>query len=225
MKIIAHRGAPFFAPENTIKSFLLAQNLGCDIFETDVHMSSDGKLFICHDENLKRTYGAAAEIKTTSAAALRNYGVPELKELLAVLPPRATLNVEIKTDVVDYAGIEGAVLKEISARKENIIISSFNFNTLKNVRALDGKIKIGYLTREFDEDRARQINPFSLNMNYKRITPEILRRAKKLGLEVWAYTVNDFETFKKLENAGVYAAFTDNPYVAQPHALAVGGVI
>ncbi|MCL2887880.1 MAG: hypothetical protein FWF35_01000 [Elusimicrobia bacterium] len=224
MKIIAHRGAPFFAPENTIKSFLLAQNLGCGIFETDVHMSSDGALFICHDENLKRTYGVDAEIKTAPAAALRKYDVPELRDLLAVLSSRAVLNVEIKTDIIDYPGIEKVVLKEISARKENIIISSFNFNTLKNVRALDGKIKIGYLTREFDEARALDIKPFSLNMNYKRITPEIVRRAKKLGLEVWAYTVNDFEILKSLESMDVDAVFSDNPYVAQPHALADGGV-
>ena len=225
MKIIAHRGAPFFAPENTLKSFALAQSLGADIFETDVHLSSDGKLFLCHDENLKRTYGVDAEIKKTAAAALKNYGAPELKDLLAVLSPRAVLNVEIKTDVVDYPGIENAVLKEIAALKERIIISSFNFNTLKNVRASDGKIKIGYLTREFNEDEARQINPFSLNMNYKRLTPEIIGRAKNLGLEVWAYTVNDFETLKSLENMSVDAVFSDNPYVAQPHARALGGVI
>jgi len=225
MKVIAHRGAPFFAPENTIKSFLLAQNLGADIFETDAHMSPDGAIFLCHDENLKRTYGVDAEIKKISSAALRSYGVPELKDLLAVLSPRAVLNVEIKTDIVDYPGIENAVLKEVAARKDNIIISSFNFNTLKNARASDGKIKIGYLTREFREDEARQINPVTLNMNYKRLTPAIIRRAKSLGLEVWAYTVNDFETLKKLEAMGVDAVFSDNPYVAQPHARALGGVI
>ena len=54
-KIIAHRGASGYAPENTMEAFKLAIEMGADAIETDVHLTKDGEVVIIHDEKVDRT--------------------------------------------------------------------------------------------------------------------------------------------------------------------------
>ena len=49
-KILAHRGASGYAPENTLEAFALAAELGADGVELDVHLTSDGEMVVIHDE-------------------------------------------------------------------------------------------------------------------------------------------------------------------------------
>ncbi|MGB2578652.1 glycerophosphoryl diester phosphodiesterase [Elusimicrobium simillimum] len=224
MKIIGHRGAPFFAAENTLDSFRVAGSLGLNIFETDVHLTKDGVVIVCHDEDLKRTFGVSLKIKDSNYNALAKYNVPTLAALMQTLSGGVTLNIEIKTDVVDYPGIEAKVLKAIAGWNGNIIISSFNYETLKRVRILDKNIKLGYLTREFSPTRAKEISAATVNMSSKRITKNIVEVARKLGMEVWIYTVNEYEEFLRMRELGADAVFTDNPYVDQPGFDKIGGV-
>jgi glycerophosphoryl diester phosphodiesterase len=53
--IVAHRGAPRQAPENTMEAFRLAVETGADAIELDVHLTADGRLAVIHDETLERT--------------------------------------------------------------------------------------------------------------------------------------------------------------------------
>ena len=62
MKIIAHRGASAYAPENTLKAFSLAVKMGAVDFEFDVHQTRDGILVVHHDFDLKRTAGRNVKI-------------------------------------------------------------------------------------------------------------------------------------------------------------------
>jgi len=55
---IAHRGARSIAPENTIAAARKAVASGADIWETDVAVSKDGRLFLFHDKSLVRTTDA-----------------------------------------------------------------------------------------------------------------------------------------------------------------------
>ena len=50
-----HRGNPAEHPENTLASFRSAIELGCDMVECDVHLTSDGELAVIHDHQLERT--------------------------------------------------------------------------------------------------------------------------------------------------------------------------
>ena len=55
--LAAHRGDKKRYPENTIPAFESALKFGTDMIETDVHMTSDGKLILIHDRSLMRTAG------------------------------------------------------------------------------------------------------------------------------------------------------------------------
>ncbi len=52
---IAHRGARFAAPENTLPAARKAAEFGADAWEFDVQMSSDGIPVVIHDNTLSRT--------------------------------------------------------------------------------------------------------------------------------------------------------------------------
>ena len=53
--VIAHRGASAYAPENTLSAFAMAEELGADWVEVDVHMTRDEEVIVIHDETLDRT--------------------------------------------------------------------------------------------------------------------------------------------------------------------------
>ena len=53
--VVAHRGASAQAPENTMESFRLGAEAGADAIELDVHLTSDGKLAVIHDDTVDRT--------------------------------------------------------------------------------------------------------------------------------------------------------------------------
>ena len=65
--LIAHRGGSMEAPENTLQAFLHSCKLGVDVIETDVRITKDGKILVCHDEKFDRlTKNKAKVIETLS---------------------------------------------------------------------------------------------------------------------------------------------------------------
>ena len=105
-----HRGAMDFAPQNTIPSFLLAQEQGADGIELDVQLTKDGVLVVFHDATIDRlTEGTGPlasltwnEVKVLDAgrhfgAPWRGTRIPTLEDVLAAVDARMTVNVELKT--------------------------------------------------------------------------------------------------------------------------------
>ena len=121
---LAHRGDSRRAPENTLAAFLAAIAVpGCDGLEFDVRASADGVPVVIHDETLKRVQGVNARVDELSAEALERHGVPSLADVLAAVPRRAFLDVELKL----YPG-RGAVDALTAGRGpglERAVISSF----------------------------------------------------------------------------------------------------
>ncbi len=96
--LAAHRGDRKLCPENTIPAFRAAMELGCDMIETDLHMTADGELIIMHDRSAKRTTGVdrfvdqmtLAEIKELDAGALfsekfAGERVPTVREFMELI--------------------------------------------------------------------------------------------------------------------------------------------
>lgn len=70
-RVIAHRGASAYAPENTMAAFELAVELGVDEVETDVQFTKDGKLLLFHDSTLNRTTNGAGRPSEFTLAELK----------------------------------------------------------------------------------------------------------------------------------------------------------
>lgn len=107
--IIAHRGASFDAPENTLAAFRLAFAQGADGIEADFRLSGDGEIVCIHDATTGRTADGNRRVATRSLAELRclDFGgwkgsqwqgerIPTLAEILAILPAGKKFFIEIK---------------------------------------------------------------------------------------------------------------------------------
>lgn len=71
--VIAHRGANKYAPQNTLAAFKKAYELGCDGFETDVHITKDGKVVICHNYTIDETSTGKGKVADMTLDELKGY--------------------------------------------------------------------------------------------------------------------------------------------------------
>lgn len=118
-KVWAHRGASGYMPENTLPSFQKAVELGADGVELDIQLSKDGEIVVCHDEMVDRTSNAKGWLKDYTLAELKEMdfsyqfkelgkvSIPTMKEVFELLKPtNLIINIELKTGIFDYEGIE-----------------------------------------------------------------------------------------------------------------------
>src|ERR1700688_1918286 len=88
--LLGHRGARAVRqiPENTLASFELCLQHGCDGFEFDVRLSADGQAVICHDATIR-----GMKIENTASKSLE---LAALSQVLQHLPHRASLDMKLK---------------------------------------------------------------------------------------------------------------------------------
>jgi glycerophosphoryl diester phosphodiesterase len=79
--VIAHRGASWFAPEETAPSYILARELGADYLEFDIQLTSDGVPVLFHDDTLERTTNVAEIFPERKSGAVSAFTLAELKRL------------------------------------------------------------------------------------------------------------------------------------------------
>ncbi len=79
--VIAHRGMPNNAPEETAPSYWLAKKLGADYLEADLQRTKDGVIICLHDNNLKRTTNIEAIYPQRANDPVSMFTLDELKQL------------------------------------------------------------------------------------------------------------------------------------------------
>ena len=237
MKIIAHRGASGYAPENTLSAFELALKMGSRAFEFDVHLTADKKLVVHHDYDLKRTAGNPARIAGLTYAALKkiNVGnkfgfpverVPLLEEVVHLIAPKAEwINFELKNDGNIYPGLEEVLLGFIRSRPglaEKAIFSSFDYGALKRLRAQDKGIKIGYLGHHLRSllllpavVRAKTVGAVNFHIPLRLAFALNVALIRKAGFKVCVYTVNTKSEALRMQKIGVDGIFSNYPDILQ----------
>ncbi|MCR4901354.1 MAG: Gfo/Idh/MocA family oxidoreductase [Butyrivibrio sp.] len=175
VRIWAHRGCSMTMPENTIPAFVAAAGIpGITGIEFDVQFSFDGEIVVIHDETVDRTtvrngnvrdytlrelQDMELAIKDEDKAAGRfntkDYHIPSLREVFDALAPYCRdndlmLNIEFKTSVIRYEGIEKKVYDMVREYddynlSENIVYSSFLADSIKVIKEIDPKVKTGML--------------------------------------------------------------------------------
>jgi len=214
---IGHRGAKGHVPENTIESFLKAFELGAHGIELDVHLSADEEVVVIHDETVDRTIkNAAGFVNDFTVAECQKIGIPTLVEVFHILPENAFLNIEIKAPKaakVVVAEIEKFVrLKEI--KYQNIVVSSFNWEVLKEIKTLNEAIQLGVLTEDSIAtafEFAKEIKAYSIHPYFKLLTQDFILKAKENEFKIHTWTVNSPEDITFVKNLGVDAIISDFP--------------
>lgn len=228
--VYAHRGASGYAPENTMAAFQKAVELGSCGIECDVQMTRDGYLVICHDETVDRTTDGKGFIKDFTLEELRKldagsrFGkefkgqrIPLLSELLELVRNTGLfLNIEIKSGIVLYPGIEEKVLSEVETfgLQEKVIISSFNHYSVNRVKQLAPSVKAGILYMEglFEPwNYMKAVGCECAHPFYMALVPEIAEEIKKRGFQINVFTVNEPQHAVKLAEMGVDIIITNYP--------------
>ena len=80
VSIIAHRGASWLAPENTVAASRLAWDLGADAVECDIWLSKDNRIICIHDATTKRTTGEDFRVSETDSETLRKLDAGSFKD-------------------------------------------------------------------------------------------------------------------------------------------------
>lgn len=159
--IVAHRGASFHAPENTISAFQKAIELGADGIETDVQVTFDHKLVIHHNYSVDGTTGVTGRIADMTLEELKRLDVgshksPEyageriatLEECLATVGSMKLVNVELKAPLDRSFPYVEAVVEAVKSHDmvHNTVISAFDHSLLRRVKELCPQLRTGALT-------------------------------------------------------------------------------
>lgn len=218
--VIAHKGASGYAPENTIRSFRRAYELGAHMVELDVRETLDGQLVCIHDKSVDRTTNGSGEVHKLSYEELSKLDagdgeiVPLLEDVLKYVSGKIQVNIELKT-----AGVENEVLKiiERTGMENNILISSFLHGTLATIRDLNKDTATAILFENPIEDISQYALDFAanaINPHHNLISHELVAEAHAETLKVYPWTVNDLQRMKQLYAFGADGLITDYPDLA-----------
>ena len=226
----AHRGASGIYPENTMLSFEKAFELGASGIETDVQMTSDGVLVLIHDERVDRTTDGIGFVKDYTYNEIRKLDasswlsdefetqrIPSLEELLIFMKGNDLfLNLELKSNIIQYPGIEKRVIETIYKYDmvERTILSGFNHYSMAKCKEIDKEVKIGllYMSGLYKpEYYAKFIGAEALHPFFYSLNEEVIKGIKKENLLINTFTVNHTKHMKRLIDAGVDGIITNYP--------------
>ncbi|MEJ2250373.1 MAG: glycerophosphodiester phosphodiesterase family protein [Candidatus Lokiarchaeota archaeon] len=228
--IIGHRGANSEAPENTLKSFRKAIELGADYIEFDVHVSKDHEFVIIHDENTYNTsnYSGIVEDMTLEELKKLDFGesekIPTLDELINLAKDKIGFQCEIKSEGI---GVDVAKIFKENNLLESTLISSFNHEELKKIKSYDSTIRLasleptgtGWITDWIHKkkiiDNALKNKFEAIHPLYKLINKEFIEYAHENNLHVNAWTVDSRIAIKKLIKMGIDGIITNNIKLAK----------
>jgi glycerophosphoryl diester phosphodiesterase len=199
--LLGHRGARSsrLIPENTLASFELCLQHGCDGFEFDVRCSSDAQGVICHDA----AFGGAAIAKTSA----ENLKLPALDDVLRQFAGRAFLDIELKV-----AGLEAVTLAALHEHPpwKGYVVSSFLPEVLHSIHALDAAIPLGFLCDARGELRGwRDIPAEWVIPRVDLVDRELVDGVHAAGRKIMVWTVNRAERMVELAEWGVDAIISD----------------
>jgi len=226
---VAHRGASYLAPENTVAAANMAWMLDADAVEVDIYLSADNRVMVIHDRDTKRTCDNRNNfvIKNTPSAILRKLDagvwkgeefkgekIPFLSEIIETVPEDKMLVVEIKCGSEVLPHLQRCIEK--AGKKNQIIFISFRWETIINTKNLfpDNKcywlssVKAG-LKNKIKKATATGLD--GVNLHYKIINEKIVKFAKDHSLEVLAWTVDDPAEAKRLTELGINGITTNRP--------------
>lgn len=211
--VFGHRGFPAKFPENSLAGFQYAVAHHIEGLEFDVHLTKDDVPVIMHDEKINRTTDGKGYIQNYTLAELRQFKlangdpVPTLAEFLRVVANQDVhLNLEFKTDKIQYSNIERIVLGMVHATPlvHPVIYSSFHLPTIKRCQKLAPDELYCWLTDKRVKDPAtfvKQEKLAGLHLSHYQDNVPVVER-------IW--TVDNVKQATKLFNDHVAGIFTDD---------------
>ena len=227
--VTGHRGNPEKAPENTMEGFRSAIADGVDFLETDIHMTKDGRLVLCHDPNTKRTCGVDLTIAGSTLAELKqldaSYGynqthetpygctrIPELCELLEEVKKHSDLRLSLQPKCDHVREICDEVIKYGMEKQ-----IAFNDSTLRYLVEAKTRIPEAVIFYDHYEPEmesliadALKYGFYAIVIHHHALTPERVKMIQAAGLEAGVWTVDEEEEIQRFLEMGVTRFYSDH---------------
>lgn len=231
--IVAHRGAPMEAPENTLPAFKLAWKQGADAIEGDFHLTKDDQIVCIHDSNTKRISATNLVVRNSTLDELRKLDVgvrhgeifkgtviPTIAEVFSTIPDQKTIYIEIKcgTEIIP------ALLREIKKsglKKEQIIVISFDEQVIKELKAKAPEFKALWLHKIKEKESGEssplktvlttltQIKADGICSATKNVDVAYVKSIIENGFEFHVWTVDDITTARRFKEWGAKAIISN----------------
>ena len=222
--VFGHRGVPYLAPENTLKSFKIAIDLKYDAIELDVVLTKDNILIVHHDKYIKINSKKKNIIDLNYEEILKflNHSPPKLDDVLGSIGHQININVEIKDQGRGYIKITEKVIDSLKNFNliENIVISCFNPQFIKYVKKTDDRFTTAWIWGPknlyfFNHWKIvlNYFNPQAIHIKHELISSKLISKVKAQNIKVLAYTVNKKETLLNMISKKIDGVFTDSPAI------------
>ena len=237
VEIIAHRGASYDAPENTLPAVRLAWELGADAVEIDIHQTGDGRIVAIHDSDTLRVTGREGVVAALNFDRLRALDagawkgpqwvgttIPTLGEVLDTVPEHKTLVVEIKCASTVLNELERVL--DASGKRSQVMLIAFDYATIRQAKRRMPDLpcywlygfsgpeaeRYGVTTMDRLIELAQSAGLDGLDVHHEGSwVPELVRSLHALGKKLYVYTVNSERASRRLRDLGVDGITTDRP--------------
>ncbi|WP_192348694.1 glycerophosphodiester phosphodiesterase family protein [Algoriphagus sp. Y33] len=192
--VVAHRAAHHSHPENSLQAIQEAIDMGVDIVEIDVRVTTDGIVYLMHDQSIDRTTIGSGDIEKLESTDLQSItllfegkdsgiAIPTLQEALALTKGKIMVDLDLKTDRVEEVI---AVVNKMDVLDEVIFFDS-DWQVLREIKA---KLPDAFLMpRLYKTAQIRKANkkltPVIVHIDPGFNTPKTMLEAKKYGLRIW----------------------------------------
>jgi glycerophosphoryl diester phosphodiesterase len=230
--VTGHRGNGQRAPENTLEGFASGIGIGCDMIETDVHLTADGALILCHNFDTEETCGEKLVIAESTAAQLRaldaSYGFRQRTGLNCYPVTRMPLLEEALEMFRSFPGVRLSIQPKMQCLKE-VFSCIRRMGMEKQVAFNDGNLEYMIACAEefpeapvfYDLHHAHQVDDaikyakkcrfHGIVLNLREMTPELAAAISEAGFEPGVWTVNGTEQISKYLAMGVKRVYSDTP--------------
>ena len=226
MRILAHRGASGYAPENTFAAFELAVKLGADAIETDVRMTRDGVLVLLHDASVDRTTNGSGPVHDLSWDQLQELDagvkfdakfsgqrVPRAADFLDYFAQQIPVCLEVKT-----AAVVDPLMELIESRKLHdngrLEFTSFEWEIAARLHQRHPQCHVGFLTFSYTHeliDKVRNEGLTRICPPAKDVTRDLVEHCHRLGLTVRTWGAKTREVLRHIIDCGVDGTTLNHP--------------
>lgn len=221
IQTIGHRGAAALEPENTMRGFRKAIEIGVDYVEFDVHRCKSGELVVIHDETVDRmTNGRGFVVELTlqqlkKLDAGKGEAIPTLQEAIDCCKGKVKMQIELKA-----AGLEedtvAAIAKNDIAR--DVIVISFYHDFIRRVKEIaaaekiavkTGALIVGNPVNAAEVVKAAKADYLSANQNFT--DERMVKELRKAGLGITVWNCDTEKEIKRLTGLGVDMIGSNRP--------------
>ena len=222
-----HRGNPAEHPENTLRSFRSAIDLGVDLIECDVHLTADGDLIVIHDHTLERTTNGSGMVRDRTTSELRALDagegerLPLLEEVIELARGRAGLVIELKQAPLPYPGLEEAVIEHLveAGMLDEVAVISFLHPSIKRIKELEPRLQGGIIEGGRPVDAVALMDQSGADVyspHWSVVDPDLVEDVHRAGRVVGVWTVDDAVSAGWCLHARPDSIFTNRPREVMP---------